>query len=93
MSGVVATGSNRIGYSDTQTSSPVSIYFDSLLNYFIIVNYGTYNVFRWTLGTTDSTLITGNINGTVDNALTSLAYTRNVIDSLNHCIQFFRLID
>jgi hypothetical protein len=80
----VVAVSNGIGYSNTQTSSPISIFFDSLLNYFIVINYGTHNVLRCTLGTTDSTLITGNMNGTVDSTLTSVAYPMNVIDSLNH---------
>lgn len=95
----LVAGGNGQGTNYTQLNNPVGIDFDSSTNSLIISNLGSHTVVRWTIGATNWTLITGNINGTAGNSSTELSSPYDVTvdpmgniyiaDTDNDRIQFF----
>ena len=59
---VMIAGNNESGSNTYQLNNPRGLYFDSLTNSLVIVNHGTANVVRWTIGASNWTLIANNVN-------------------------------
>jgi hypothetical protein len=66
----VFAGGNGQGTNEIQLDTPVGLYFDSLSNSLVIVNYGANNIVRWAIGDNYWTLLAGSINGTAGNTMT-----------------------
>ncbi|CAF1049029.1 unnamed protein product [Adineta steineri] len=97
--GTVVAGGNGGGTNYTQLDGPISVYFDSLSNSLIIVNYLANNIVRWTIGDSKWTLIAGSLNSLAGTTSTLLYYpigmtldpmgNMYVADAGNHRIQFY----
>lgn len=97
--GTVVAGGNGQGTSNIQLFQPTAIYFDSLSNGLVIVNFNSHNIVRWVLGANSWTLVAGSINGSLGSTSELLRYPMGltfdpmgnlyVADRFNHRIQLF----
>lgn len=99
MNGTLVFGGRGSGGNNTQLAFPVGLYYETFSNTLIIGNYACHNIVRYMFGTSNWTLVAGNINCTAGRDSTSLLFpTRTTLDPMgnlyvadrdNQRIQFF----
>lgn len=92
-------GGQGRGVNRTQLSGPAGIYFDFISNSLYIANYYGQSIVRYVLGANQSTLFTGNSNGSFGSGESELKTPLKVIldpmgniyvaDGDNHRVQFY----
>ena len=97
--GSTVAGGSGSGNSVTQLFNPGGLVYDSFTNSLLVLNFGTNNIVRWTLGATSRTLVAGDINGAAGSTSTTLYSPVGltidpmgniyVADTSNHRIQLF----
>ena len=97
-SGTIVAGGNGPGTNVNQLYHPFGFAFDERNNTFLIANYGSHNIVRWTLGDSSWTLVAG-VTGAPGNSETQLNAPLSIVldpfgnvyvaDMQNHRIQMF----
>lgn len=70
-SGTVVAGGNGNGTNTSQLLFPRGLYFDSLSNSLVIINYNVPSVVRWVLGASNWVLIASNANVSATSTMAS----------------------